>query len=376
MPKKSILFVNPDYHCSFFLRDEFRRLGWKADLYKSHTYPDRLLFSEDYIVEPRSSFFLLYFFQRLMFLFKLIWRYNYFVVYGNPRIYPLYPNEYVRSLLPEHFSIELMLFKLFKKKLIHFPSGCREEVLKKDFSNHENGKVCANCGWAAEVCNDQKNQYSFNLRNTYFDYNIANTPIPSTRLDKHLVKYKSLDLDLYHPELEVPEAFRLPKRDNIRILHSFFNKDREHGKKNIKGSPYILAAIERLKREGYPVEYYYLNDIPLKNMRFYQVQADIVVEQLIYGWWGSTGVETMALGKPVVCYITPLWKKLFLEAFPEYDNFPIVESKTENIYTVLKKLVVDKPYRECKGREARLFAEQHFDVKKNAPELEKIFLDL
>jgi len=42
----------------------------------------------------------------------------------------------------------------------------------------------------------------------------------------------------------------------------------------------------------------------------------------------------------------------------------------------LKRLVVDKEYREQKGKEARLFAERHFDAKKNAAELEKLFLSL
>jgi hypothetical protein len=39
-------------------------------------------------------------------------------------------------------------------------------------------------------------------------------------------------------------------------------------------------------------------------------------------------------------------------------------------------LTTDKDYREQKGKESRLFAEKHFDVKKNARELEKIFLTL
>jgi glycosyltransferase involved in cell wall biosynthesis len=111
-------------------------------------------------------------------------------------------------------------------------------------------------------------------------------------------------------------------------------------------------------------------------MRYYQVQADIVVDQLIYGWWGSTAIEAMALGKPVICYLSPSWKEIFLKRFPEYTSLPIVEGNTQNIYEVLKRLTTDKDYREQKGKESRLFAEKHFDVKKNARELEKIFLTL
>ena len=122
-----------------------------------------------------------------------------------------------------------------------------------------------------------------------------------------------------------------------------------------------MSAVERLKTEGYPVEYFFVNNKPSNQMRFYQAQADIVVEQLIYGWWGSTFVEASALGKPVVCYLRPSWKEFFFKVFPEYNDLPIVEANVENIYQVLKKLITDEAYRLKKGNDARRFAEQHFD---------------
>jgi len=64
------------------------------------------------------------------------------------------------------------------------------------------------------------------------------------------------------------------------------------------------------------------------------------------------------------------------QGLPEYDSLPIVEATCENIYEVLKELVVNKEFREAKGKESRVFAERHFDVVKNAAELEKVFLNL
>lgn len=32
-------------------------------------------------------------------------------------------------------------------------------------------------------------------------------------------------------------------------------------------------------------------------------EADVVVDQLVVGWYGALAVEAMALGKPVICYI-------------------------------------------------------------------------
>ena len=94
-------------------------------------------------------------------------------------------------------------------------------------------------------------------------------------------------------------------------MHGFHNKGREQNNKNIKGSPFIKLAIDRLIKEGHEIEYLFLNDIDSNKMRYYQTQADIIVEQLIYGWWGSSGIETMALGKPVICYLRDEWKNNF-----------------------------------------------------------------
>ena len=87
---------------------------------------------------------------------------------------------------------------------------------------------------------------------------------------------------------------------------------------------------------------------------------------------GSTFVEASALGKPVVCYLRPSFKNFFLNNFSEYRNLPILEADTKSIYDVLKRLVVDSDLRIKSGVESRVFAEQHFDSKKNAQSLIKL----
>ena len=190
------------------------------------------------------------------------------------------------------------------------------------------------------------------------------------------MKYRCIDLKLWKPSLDIPAEHLLPPTQNLRILHSFSAEGRNFKGRNIKGSPFILAAIERLRQEGHAVEYIHIKDKPSNQMRFYQAQVDVVVEQLIYGWWGSTGVEAMALGKPVVCYLRPEWISFFLKTFPQYRELPIVDANTETIYEVLKKLVVDHEYREQKGRESRQFAESFFDPSKNTRALAELLSEL
>ena len=106
-------------------------------------------------------------------------------------------------------------------------------------------------------------------------------------------------------------------------------------------------------------------------MRYYQAQADIVVDELIYGWWGSTGVECLTLGKPFICYLRPSWKQSFFSNFTEYSELPVIEANINNIYEVLKKVVTDKAFREEKGARSRAFAKKHFSPERNTQQFSK-----
>jgi len=374
MTSRSILFVNPAYHYFFTLRDELRKLGWTADVYKNVGHPKQLLFADDVLREEdirggtRHPVFRTL--GRLWFFVRTVLAYKYFVVYGDAEVFSVNPRlrqlgRGARTRYPE-----LWLLKRLGKKLLFFPNGCHQELLKRDFSLHENGNMCRNCVLPEAVCNDVENQRIFDLVNRYHDFVIANTPMDSPSLpQKRQVRFLSLDLEQFKPNIQIPERLRLPTSAKLRILHSFVDGRRQIGEKNVKGSPFVVRAIRRLEAEGFPVEYMYVNNIASRDMRFLQVQADIVVDQLIYGWWGSTAVECMGLGRPVVCYLSPSIKARFLEAFPEYQDVPIVEASTATIYEVLKQLVTNESFRLAKGREARSFAERHFDVRRNAKEV-------
>jgi hypothetical protein len=383
--KNSILFVKPDYHCSFIYREEFRKAGWQADIYLPYGYPQALLYSaEDLLQAPRlkrNDTLPYRMINHLLLIFWWLsnfWRYEYHLYYGRPPAVTFFESSIgLGYLFGNQFLIELWLAKLFKVKLIFLPTGCHDDETKENFTKLDNGNVCNNCGsW--NNCDDGKNLINFKRVNHYFDLVIGFGAINSTQFRASHIRYKSIDLNLWRPNLEIPAKHKLPPSNNIRILHSAYLSKSGRGwmGRNIKGSPYVLAAIERLQKEGHPVDYYFIEDIPSNEMRFYQAQADIVVEQLIYGWWGSTFVETSALGKPVVCYLRPQWKTFFLKTFPEYTELPVIEADTLTIYSALKKLVTDVGYRNKKGMEARFFAENHFNSEKNTVNLIKILENL
>ncbi len=83
-----------------------------------------------------------------------------------------------------------------------------------------------------------------------------------------------------------------------------------------------------------------MHDVPNREVRFTQVQADIVVDMLTFGWFGSNVREAMMLGKPVVCYLRPEWLERMRREIPDYiDELPIVSATPETVEDVLKDLV-------------------------------------
>lgn len=348
-----------------------RRLGWEVEVFVPQCYPEQLLYQRDGLQEPSKEgtslwALLVHQWKKGSFFMKLVREYDALIIYGSSEVYRFLPNRLHSWLLKRRIAIDVALLRGLGKTITYIPSGCREEALKKDYGVIH-PQLCKNCG--VEKCDDEENLAVMETRKKYAHTFFPPSPMATSRIPKIPFRYKALDLELWKPNLTIPQEFRQEREGKIRVLHSFSLKGREHGGKNIKGSGHVLAAVERLAREGYPVESFQLSDVPSRHMRYYQAQGDILVDQLIYGWWGSTSIEGMALGKPVVCFLHPQWKKEFFRTFPQYTHLPIVEARRETLYTVLKALVMDPSLRKSKGRESRAFAEAHFDVKTNAPAL-------
>jgi glycosyltransferase involved in cell wall biosynthesis len=102
------------------------------------------------------------------------------------------------------------------------------------------------------------------------------------------VPYASVDVDRFEV---VPASTRGP----VVILHAPSDP-------SIKGSQLIAAAVERL-RTRFPIEFVQVKGLPhAEAVKLYR-RADLVIDQVLAGWYGGFAVEAMAMGKPVACYI-------------------------------------------------------------------------
>ncbi|MBL7069135.1 MAG: hypothetical protein ISS34_04685 [Candidatus Omnitrophica bacterium] len=176
----------------------------------------------------------------------------------------------------------------------------------------------------------------------------------------------AIDCDEWKPLKydDIPGPFRLPATDRIRIYHSFANSQ-ERG--DIKGTRHIKAAVERLREEGYRVELIFFGKIPNKELKYFQAQADIVVDQLKAGWYGSTAIECLSMAKPVVTYIDPKVERIITR------QHPLINANINNIFEVLKNLLDNIERLKEIGEKSREYALRHHHYVNVAKNLETVY---
>jgi glycosyltransferase involved in cell wall biosynthesis len=159
-------------------------------------------------------------------------------------------------------------------------------------------------------------------------------------------------------------SFKVPQADKKvpLIVHPVTSRP-------AKGTGYILDAVERLRKK-YEFDFILLENIPHEEVVAKMTEADIVIDQLIIGAFGTITLEGMALGKPAVCFIDEVLKKK-LSA-----DCPIINSDPDKIYSTLETLLANPELRHSTGLRSRKYVEEHHDADKIAAQLMKIYSNL
>lgn len=135
-----------------------------------------------------------------------------------------------------------------------------------------------------------------------------------------------------------------------------------------KGTEFVIDAIQRLKDEGLPVELVLIEKVPANQVKPLYESCDIVVDQVLYGWYGKVSIEAMALGKPAVCYIDPQW-------LPYRPDCPIVNAKPENLADQLRGLVENAQLRQELGAAGTAYARKYHDISSIANQCLQLYFD-
>jgi glycosyltransferase involved in cell wall biosynthesis len=166
----------------------------------------------------------------------------------------------------------------------------------------------------------------------------------------------------------------------VKIYHAVGNvKARSQPRtfRNLKSTHIYVPLIEELKAAGHDIELIFFHDVPNRELRFYQAQADICVDMLTYGFFGAGVREAMMLGKPVVCYLRPEWLDQMRAEIPEYvDELPIVSATPDTVRSVLVELIERPELRHEIGRRSRAFALKWHSAEAAGRRFDAIYRDL
>lgn len=168
------------------------------------------------------------------------------------------------------------------------------------------------------------------------------------------VYFIPLRIDISRFEPAYPSASRKPL-----IVHAPSNRQ-------IKGSDYIEKAIDELSRN---YEFDYISIEGQSQVEAYSVykKADIIIDQLLIGAYGVFALEGMALGKPVIAYISDD----VAGSYPE--GLPIVNASIDTIKSQIEKLLLDAKLRYDIGVAGRKYVEDYHDCRKIAKVISKMY---
>jgi glycosyltransferase involved in cell wall biosynthesis len=276
------------------------------------------------------------------------------------------------SFYPEYYNLDappdILEWKRRNNKIAYTVSGCNSgtsQTKVSEWSLAGNGlNVCNSCVWQErpDICSDQKNLQWGKKVQEYCDLIFAETlpALDYMKPGKNVIRgpiSACLDPEVWSPDLVIPKEHVISRdNDEILVFHAVGNYDtRNTETRNIKGTPFILQAIERLQAEGHNVRLIFFKDKSNYELRYYQVQSDIIVDQLNSGRYGAIAREGMMLGKPVICYINTF-------EFEEKDKLayleecPLISATEKTVYEHLKSLVVDSELRRSIGIKNRAYA--------------------
>lgn len=290
-------------------------------------------FGADYNLHFRRYPRLVRLFIAIVYFIWALFRFNYFHFYFTTTFFPGY--------------IDLPILKLFRKKLFFTFQGC--DIRPATQCAPAVIDPVKHCHAPLEVQRRRLNKILKYAEQTYVLNPDLLIPSPQSKF----LPYATIEIQTLTPEYKEFAGDR-----EVVVFHA--PSDRL-----VKGSDYVEAAIARLQKQGYKVRLDLKTKVPHDQVIASVRQADLVVDQLLVGWYGGFAVESMALGKPTICYINSEW----LSWTPMKNDCPIINATSQTIYDILKNQL-DHPEGWLEiGRNSRFYAEKYHSPEVIAQQL-------
>lgn len=161
------------------------------------------------------------------------------------------------------------------------------------------------------------------------------------------------------------------KNDTFKIFHA-------PNHRTIKGTAHVIEAVEELCKEGMPVELVMMEKRPNHEVRAMIKSCDLIIDQLIVGWYAMFAIEAMALQKPVICYQRQDLQDLYKVAglLEKEEEIPLINATPLTIKETIRDLYEDRKNLHKRGLAGREYVIRHHSLEAIASVFGKIATEL
>ena len=263
-----------------------------------------------------------------------------------------------RSLMPSSpgpfpwlSRADLAYFRALGKGIVVTYQGC-DVRQKSECVRRFDIDACSHCADPCSETFDAHKAYMVRGFDKYADAIYSLNPDLMWVLPKRaeFLPYATIDLEEWNP---LPPA----SGETFTILHAPTNR-------GVKGTECIIAAVGKLKESHPEVELLLVENTPHHEVRALYERADLVVDQLLLGWYGGFAVEAMALARPVVAYIRE--QDMVFVPDEMRADIPVINATPDTILTVLTGAVEHRDRLAVVGARSRAYVERWHDPMKIA----------
>ena len=329
MRKKKILFAAVDigYRIELYTKFIEENLAdkLKAESFSKYVLPEKHYKTHYTYTCPinKTHPIILYLYCFCFFIYSLF-RYDiYHFISGETLL--------TRKLRP----FEMYIYKLFRKKIIMQFVGADIRSFKylewkdKNIVGYLNGEDLKD-----KTLKWQKKLISDSIK--YANHILVSTPDLLEIIPNAIYYPVVIDAKKFVTELNENKLGEVNDKE-ITILHCPSNKQ-------LKGTSYIHESLDRIiKTSKYPIKLvlptqkkqadgtsYVMNRYEL--FKLFQ-EADIIIDQLIIGWYGLQSIEGLLAGKEVICYVDEKLKSYI------YPQCPIHLADVKNIDAIISDCI-------------------------------------
>jgi glycosyltransferase involved in cell wall biosynthesis len=179
--------------------------------------------------------------------------------------------------------------------------------------------------------------------------------------DSLMLAHFSIDVErlaTLAPSLREERPAAITADHPLRLLHA-------PNHQAVKGTRQLRRAVEELSGEGVPIVLDLIEFAPNETVLAGIARADVVVDQLIIGWYALFAIEAMSMGTPVLCFLRPDLLRLYTDAdLLEEGEVPLIDADVHRIKQVLRELAsTDRSHLAELGRRSQDYVRRHHSLE-------------